>query len=52
MRKPKIENKCTNCTKSRTCRMAQGVVVWKHCGNFKANLTGIVREVKNEAASN
>ena len=41
MRRPRLENKCTNCTRSRTCRHAQGVVVWKRCGGFKPDWTKV-----------
>lgn len=41
MKKPKIENNCTNCLKSDTCRMAQGVVVWKNCGTFQPDVFGL-----------
>lgn len=52
MKKPRIENKCTNCVKRLTCRMGRGVVVWKHCDKFKVDTTGMVREVKNEKTHN
>ena len=45
MKRPRVENKCTNCRRRHTCRLAQGVVVWKNCGWFKPGLIGEAREV-------
>ena len=41
MKKPKMENKCTNCIQSGTCRLARGVVVWRNCEKFRPDLTGL-----------
>ena len=41
MKKPRIENKCTNCLHGSRCRLARGVVVWKHCEKFQPDLTGL-----------
>ena len=37
-----IENKCSNCVYCDTCRLSQGVVVWRHCEKFIP--TAVVKE--------
>ena len=34
----RLENKCTICADRQRCRDAQGVVTWKHCGNFRPDI--------------
>ena len=34
----RLENKCTNCADRGSCRWAQGVVEWKHCGSFRPDI--------------
>lgn len=47
---PKVENKCTNCADRKHCRDAQGVVTWKHCGNFRPDIALVQKLSRYEEA--